>query len=94
MVQITAKVACTRKDAAWDGATNLAFGPDYQDGRNAEWAAATPNLSVSMTVIDAVAEHFELGGKYTLTFTPTGDAGEAPNAAEDAGGQPLGEPGE
>lgn len=82
MTAITAKVACTTKSQAWDGATKLSFGPDYADGRNAEWAAATPNLSVSMTVIDAVADNFELGGKYMLTFTPSDDEAAAPSEQE------------
>lgn len=73
MVEVTAKVKCSSKAPAWEGAARLSFEPDYQDGRNAEWAAATPHLSLSMTVVDSVAEHFEQGGKYTLTFTPTED---------------------
>lgn len=68
---VTAKVTCTAKSEGFEGASSLSFSPDYQDGRNAEWAAATPNLSLSMTVIGAVAEHFELGGKYTLSFEPS-----------------------
>jgi len=90
MVQVTAKVECTQKEQAWDGATRLAFGPDYRDGRNAEWAAATPSLSVQMMVLDAVAEHFEHGGKCTLTFTPTEDVDGTPASGE----QSLGESGE
>lgn len=76
MGAITAKIECTNKSTAWEGATSLSFGPDYADGRNAEWAAATPSLSVSLTVIDSVAERFEVGGKSTLTFTPSDDQSE------------------
>jgi hypothetical protein len=67
---VTAKIRCNTKSPAYPGATSLSFGADYQDGRNAEWAAATPSLSISMTVNDAAAEHFEQGKAYTLTFTP------------------------
>lgn len=70
MTSVTAKVQCTVKHPEWAGATRLQFAPDYQDGRNAEWAEATPNLSLSMTVKDSVAEHFAQGQTYTLTFTP------------------------
>lgn len=70
---VTAKVACTSKQPAWEGASTLSFGPDYADGRNAEWAAATPALSLSMTVNGDVADAFELGGKYTLSFEPSAE---------------------
>jgi hypothetical protein len=44
----------------------LGFVPDIEDGRNKEWAAATPTLSFSMTVIPAIAEKFEVGEKITF----------------------------
>lgn len=47
----------------------LRFFPDYDDGRNKEWAAATPALSLTMTVKPEVAERFEVGAHYTLTFS-------------------------
>lgn len=49
--------------------TQLIFGADYADGRNKEWAAATPALTVNMTVKPEVAAQFKVGGHYTLTFT-------------------------
>jgi hypothetical protein len=73
MVEVTAKIKCTRKQPWGDipGAdVMLEFQADYQDGRNKEWASATPALSLSMTVKSSVAEHFESGRAYTLTFTP------------------------
>jgi hypothetical protein len=70
---VTAKVACTSKQPAWEGASSLSFSPDYADGRNAEWAAATPSLSPTMTVKGDVADAFELGAKYTLTFEPSAE---------------------
>jgi hypothetical protein len=73
MTAVTAKVECTRYDTGWQDSVALTFSPDYADGRNADWAAATPALSLSMTVKADVAEHFKQGGKYTLTFTPTED---------------------
>jgi len=71
MVDVTAKIKCTRKEP-WGstGDVALEFQPDYQDGRNKEWATATPALSLTMTVKSSVAEHFEQGRAYTLTFTP------------------------
>lgn len=65
---VTAKVELRSKKPGYNGQI-LEFGPDYADGRNKEWAAATPSLSLSMTVIDSVAEHFIQGEKYTLTFS-------------------------
>jgi hypothetical protein len=67
---ITAKVKVSNKAPAYEGVTSLAFQPDYADDRNKEWAAATPTLSLAMTVKDSVAEHFELGQAFTLTFEP------------------------
>ena len=69
---ITAKVKCVRKEAFGSG-TTLEFQPDYVDGRNKEWAEATPALSLTMTVQSAVAEHYEVGQAWTLQFVPTED---------------------
>lgn len=72
MVKVTAKVKCLSKEDAGDQ-VHLRFEPDYSDGRNAEWAKYTPSLSLSMNVKGDVAERFEPGGKYTLTFEPSED---------------------
>jgi hypothetical protein len=66
----TAKIRLTGKTAVTDGQTILNFSPDYAPGRNKEWAKYTPALSLGMTVLDSVAERFELGQSFTLTFTP------------------------
>jgi hypothetical protein len=69
MGDVTAKVVCTSKSMWADGETaSLAFGPDYAEGANAAWAAATPALSLSMTVKGGVSELFEQGRAYTLVF--------------------------
>lgn len=74
---ITAKIKCTSKVYAGmandEELSRLEFTPDYRDGRNAEWAAATPSLSLCMTVRGAVADRFEVGTCYTLTFEPAAD---------------------
>ena len=46
----------------------LGFNADYNDERNKEWAKYTPALSVVMHVRPDVAEQFEQGGRYLLTF--------------------------
>jgi len=51
----------------------LQFVPDYEDGRNKEWASATPALTFSMTVIKDIAEMFEVGEKITFYAEATGD---------------------
>lgn len=71
MTAVTAKVECTGHAVGYADSVSLAFSPDYADGRNADWAEATPHLSLSMTVKASVAKHFERGGKYTLTFEPS-----------------------
>lgn len=67
---ITAKAKVTSKTPNTDGQTNLNFGADYSDDRNKEWAKYTPILNITMVVLDSVAENFELGQAFTLTFTP------------------------
>lgn len=73
MSNITAKVLCQHKIESGEGDQRQAvvnFLPDYADGRNKEWSLYTPNLSLSMTLKGAVADQFEAGKSYTLTFTP------------------------
>lgn len=71
MSAVTAKVFLSGKTPSGDGQTALSFTADYADGANKEWAKYTPALSLSMTVLDEVAEHFgEHGAKFTLTFEP------------------------
>jgi hypothetical protein len=73
MTAVTAKIVCTTKTVQSDGSANLSFSPDYADARNKQWAAATPSLSLSMTVKGDVEAEFEQGDKYTLTFEPNDD---------------------
>lgn len=75
-MQITAKVHCNGKQEynySDQRYATLGFCPDYQAGRNQEWAASTPHLDLRMTVTGAVADQFELGKRYTLTFTADDD---------------------
>ena len=68
---ITAKVICYRKDVTSNGDIRGAvvhFSPDYGDGRNQEWAQATPSLSLTMTLNGAAADLFEQSKPYTLQF--------------------------
>jgi hypothetical protein len=68
---ITAKVRCNTKTESGDGdarQANVTFYPDYADGRNAEWAAATPSLNLTMTLNGRAADLFEQGAAYTLQF--------------------------
>lgn len=68
MSKTTAVVSLYTKGESHDGQTPLHFGADYADERNKEWAKYTPSLAVQMTVLDSVAERFEQGGRYLLTF--------------------------
>lgn len=74
MVNITAKIKCQAADVQAAGTAHeqvlLTFVPDYDDDRNKEWARFTPGLSLTMGVKPEVAELFEPGARYTLTFTP------------------------
>lgn len=64
---ITAKALCNSKTLS-QGSTEIKFTADYRDERNKAWAAYTPALSFSLTVKPEVAELFELGGSYTVSF--------------------------
>lgn len=78
MSAITAKVFLSGESSNGDGQTNLQFTADYADGANKEWAKYTPSLSLSMTVLDEVAEKFgPYGSKFTLTFEPDAPAAGA-----------------
>jgi hypothetical protein len=89
-MSVTAKVRCTRSVVSGDQVM-FEFGPDYQDGRNAEWAAATPALSLSITVREDVAHHFAEGQSYTLTFTKEDTTDAATDTATaNAAGTTLG----
>lgn len=68
---ITAKVSCQTKSESGEGdarQVQVTFIPDYADGRNKEWSLYTPSLSLSMTLKGEVADRFEQGRAYTLTF--------------------------
>lgn len=43
--------------------------PDYAEGRNKEWAEATPAGMIRLTIKNELAaEQFEIGKGYTVTF--------------------------
>ena len=70
---VTAKIVCQTKQESGEGddrQVNVSFLPDYNDGRNKEWARYTPGLSLTMGLKGAVADRFEVGNAYTLTFAP------------------------
>ena len=68
-MSVTAKVRVF-KSAAYNDDVRLDFTADYNGDRNKDWAAATPVLSLMMYVKPEVAERFEHGAAYTLTFEP------------------------
>jgi len=75
---ITAKVRCSSKTVQGepDDAgrfARVAFSPDYTDGRNAEWALATPHLNLDMTLNGQAADLFTQGTAYTLQFVENDD---------------------
>lgn len=44
------------------------FSANYAGGANSEWAIYTPSLALQMNLKGAVADQFEIGQEYTLTF--------------------------
>lgn len=63
----TAKVLCYSKTLS-SHQTSVRFMADYQDGRNKEWASATPALDFNITLRPDVADRFDLGNGYLVTF--------------------------
>lgn len=51
-------------------AQSVKFTADYADGRNKEWAYATPSLNLGMTVRSEVVQSagWQVGNSFTLTF--------------------------
>lgn len=78
---ITAKVKLARKNEYLSNSTSgsketgveLSFGANYANGANKEWAKYTPSLNFTMVVKPEVAAAFEIGGNYTVSFTPDED---------------------
>lgn len=68
--QFTAKVQVSSVQEGSPGPVAVVFQPDYADGRNKEWAQATPSLALSMTIKPELAELLRQGQRFTLTFTP------------------------
>lgn len=82
---ITAKILCHKKTEYGEGdarQASVSFGADYANGRNKEWAANTPSLSLSMTLNGKAADLFEEGKAYTLQFVEEAVA-ESAAAGED-----------
>lgn len=67
MTNITA-VATLNGKTDNNGQVQLGFNADYNDERNKEWAKYTPALSITMHVTQEVAEKFDQGGRYLVTF--------------------------
>ena len=67
---VTAKVRLGSKIPVESDGDNVAltFMADYENERNKEWAKYTPALSLNMYVLKSVADKFEYGTTYTLTF--------------------------
>jgi hypothetical protein len=69
-MNVTAKFRVLRQtDMKW--ATEIEMVPDYADGRNKEWAEATPAGIIRLTVKNALAaEQFKPGQAFLVTFEP------------------------
>lgn len=68
---VTAKFKVARRtDMGWG--TEVELTPDYAQGRNAEWAAATPAGMIRMTIKNddggAAIAQFPEGAAMTVTF--------------------------
>ncbi|WP_104116959.1 hypothetical protein [Arthrobacter sp. B1805] len=73
MSKTTAVAKLTGKAASISGTVGLSFYADYNDERNKAWAKYTPALSISITVLESVAEQFEQGANYLVTFEAVDD---------------------
>lgn len=76
--RVSAKIKVTGRTAVSDDQVMVTFGPDYEDGRNKEWAKYTPAFSLTMTVLKEIAvRHFPEGRAFGLVFTPEDGPGPA-----------------
>ena len=65
---VTAKFKVSRLTPA-DTYTEVELTPDYAQGRNAEWAQATPSGVIRLTITNQAAiAYFEDGAPYTVTL--------------------------
>lgn len=72
----TAKVHLTQMVETGEGderVAQLRFTPDYNDGRNKEWAVFTPTLDLTMQVRRGACDNFTAGKNYILTFEEAQD---------------------
>lgn len=67
-MSITAKVKVQSREEFAGGAAKINIAADYSDGRNKEWASATPQLNLTMVVTENIAPRFKPGTAFTLTF--------------------------
>jgi hypothetical protein len=75
-METTLKMRLTSKTLSGSGdhaQCGLQFTTAYQDGRNKEWASATPVADIKFTVKHEIGERFELGKAYTFTVSETDD---------------------
>lgn len=74
MAGISAKFRVTGVvDMKWPGQTckEVTLTPDYGDGKNSEWATATPSGVIRMTITNPSAlEQLENGTAVSVLFTP------------------------
>ena len=70
-MSVTAKVVLNSKLESGVGDYRqvvASFSANYADGKNNAWAIWTPTLQLSMTLKGEVADRFDVGQEYTLTF--------------------------
>lgn len=69
MASVSAKFKVARRtDMDW--ATEVELTPDYAEGRNKEWAEATPAEMIRLTIKNALAaEHFTPNQAVDVLFT-------------------------
>lgn len=75
-METTLKMRLTSKTLSGSGdyaQCGLQFTTDYADGRNKEWATATPIADIKFTVKDEIGQRFELGAAYTFTVIESDD---------------------
>ncbi len=46
----------------------VSFSAHYADGKNNAWAKYTPSMQVTMVLNGEVADRFQIGQEYTVTF--------------------------
>jgi hypothetical protein len=81
--QFTAVASVSRKVLTASDYQEVTFVPDYGRGRNADWASATPSMTLTMNVRRELAERLDIADEFDIVFTRRAKPGDRPDIADE-----------